>query len=398
MERRKKRLRLPLVMALILIIAVGGYCGIALSRPVAAIETKPVTLQTSAPSVALPWPSYGQAAVGAVGYGVLATHGQQQPLATASLAKIMTALAVLHKYPLKPGQQGPIITITPADQKIYDYYYVRDGSLAAMKVGEKISEYQALEAMLLPSANNFADILAIWAYGSLDNYSDYANAYARSIGMTNSHFVDGSGFSGQTTSTASDLVKLAIVAIQDPVIAQIVHEPQAKIPVAGVIYNVNWLLDEHGIIGMKTGNNNQDHGAYMAATQFKTGDKTITLVSVNMGAPKLATALTDSLPLLAAAQNNFHETTVVTKGQVVGHYYVPWSSDVPAVATDTIRAITWNKTIKPQLTLEQLAGPAPAGKTVGLVTANLPGAPKVAVKLARAVPAVPWTWRLYGNW
>jgi D-alanyl-D-alanine carboxypeptidase (penicillin-binding protein 5/6) len=44
-----------------------------------------------------------------------------------------------------------------------------------VQLGEELSEYQALQALLLPSANNIAETLARWAFGSIDAYNAYAN-------------------------------------------------------------------------------------------------------------------------------------------------------------------------------------------------------------------------------
>lgn len=279
----------------------------------ATAEQNAQSLAGKVESANFPWPSYGEGAIGAVGYGVFATHGDETPMPTASVAKVMTALAVLKKMPLSPGQQGPTITITQQDWEIYEYYRSQNGSLVPVRIGEKITEYQALEALLLPSANNMADTLADQAFGSVDAYSNYANKLAKSLGMTHSDFSDASGYSPTTVSTAEDLVKLGEVALQNPVIAQIVNEKQATIPVAGTIDNVNSLLGTHGINGVKTGNNDQDKGAFMGArTVTLPNGRTVQLVSVVMGAPSLKKALNDSVPVLDTAAQNLVIKTVNT--------------------------------------------------------------------------------------
>lgn len=265
----------------------------------------------------LPWPSYGEAAIGAEGYGTTA-HGEQAAVPTASVAKVMTALAVLKKKPLGVGEQGPTITLTQQDVDIYNYYSAHDGSRVAVSVGENISEYQALEAMLLPSGNNMADTLADWAFGSVGAYSSYANSLAASYGLTNSDFTSASGFPPSTVSTAQDLVKLGEVALQNPVMSQIVAEQSANIPVAGSISNTNTLLGTDGIDGIKTGNSDQDEGAFMGSrTVTLPNGRTIQLVSVVMDASSLNAALSDSVSLLDTAAQNLGDKT----------YSVPTTSD-----------------------------------------------------------------------
>jgi serine-type D-Ala-D-Ala carboxypeptidase (penicillin-binding protein 5/6) len=303
--RKKKytpRAKLGLAVALLLI---GGVAAFVCQRPapvqnVRSAQTTP-SLASKIDTASLPWPSYGEAAIGVAGEGVLAAHGNQTPVPTASVAKVMTALAVLEKMPITPGQQGPTITLTQEDQDLYDYYRLQNGSLAAVSVGEEITEYEALEALLLPSANNIADTLAILAFGSVDAYSDYANELARSLGMTHSDFVDASGFSPATVSTAEDLVKLGEAALQNPVIAEIVAKKSAIIPVAGTVHNTNRLLGTNGINGLKTGNTDQAGGVFIGtcAVTLPNG-KTVQVISVVMGAPDIDAALDDSVPILAA--------------------------------------------------------------------------------------------------
>src|SRR5438105_6320398 len=98
------------------------YAWWALSRPLPQLKPVvnkglPAINQSATPVVS--WPSAGQHAVGMVGQGVLATKGDQTPVPTASVAKVMLALVVLQKKPLKAGQQGPTITITPDDVAMY---------------------------------------------------------------------------------------------------------------------------------------------------------------------------------------------------------------------------------------------------------------------------------------
>ena len=250
--RRQRRRRFPwlrviAIILAILVIVTGAGGGILYARPLPAISSQAAQLSQPAPaaSVDMPWPGYGQSAVALAGGGILATStgkGKQTPLPTASVAKVMTALAVLDKKPLSIGQTGPMITITKADVAIYNYYLTNDGSLAAVQEGEQISQYDALEALMLPSANNFADTLAAWAFGSMDNYTAYANKLASSYGMENSHFADASGFSAETVSTADDLVRLGDRALRNPVLAEISAKRDAQIPVAGIIHNVTTFL------------------------------------------------------------------------------------------------------------------------------------------------------------
>jgi D-alanyl-D-alanine carboxypeptidase (penicillin-binding protein 5/6) len=325
--------------------------------------------------VALAWPAQGQGAVGAQDQGVLATTANQAPVPMASVAKVMLALAVLKKYPLLPGQTGPLIPITVADVDIYNKYTAIDGSVVKVQVGEQINEYQALQAVLLPSANNMADTLATWAYGSMSQYHIVANQMAQGLGMNQTTFAgDASGFLPETVSTAHDLILLGQAGLSNATIKQIVAQKTAEIPLAGTITNINVLLGYQGIIGIKTGNSDQAGGCYLVAADhtFSNGKK-LTILAAIMGAPNLASAMTGGAKLLDSAYGGFADMIVVPKNQLVATYQIPWGGFSGAItASDTV-VFGW-KASKVNLRVQTPAIKAPqtAGAAVGTLTATTP--------------------------
>src|SRR5688572_5661135 len=91
-RRRWKRWLVVLV-----VLSAGAYYLWWVSNPVLKPELVELpTNQVTATNPNLPWPTYGQSAVGAQGHGLLANNpGEQKPVPIASVAKVMTALAVL---------------------------------------------------------------------------------------------------------------------------------------------------------------------------------------------------------------------------------------------------------------------------------------------------------------
>jgi D-alanyl-D-alanine carboxypeptidase (penicillin-binding protein 5/6) len=201
-----------------------------------------------------------------------------------------------------------------------------------------MSEYQALSAMLLPSANNVADSLAIWAFGSLQSYLTAASQEIQGLGLTSTVVSsDASGFNPATVSTAHDLVLLGEDAMQNPVIAQIVGQSEANLPVVGEVKNVNTLLGQSGIVGIKTGNTDQAGGVYIfAATDNLYQNYPVTIVGAIQGSPNLQDALSGTIPLLVSAESNFRITTAVSGGQSVGYYNIPWSKPISIIASQNL--------------------------------------------------------------
>src|SRR5207247_9667257 len=98
------------------------------------------------------WPAHGQAAFVQTRRSQVLAGPNQHAAAIASVAKVMTAYLVLRDHPLRPGQDGPTITLTDADVADTDGRRRHQASVAALPAGEQLTERQALQALLQPSA------------------------------------------------------------------------------------------------------------------------------------------------------------------------------------------------------------------------------------------------------
>jgi len=231
-----------------------------------------VPMSPSAPSsggggwASVAWPGQGEAAV-AVGSGRIHAVGRSRAVPIASLAKVMTALVVLRNRPVSVQDPGFTMTITAAD--VADTARRRsDGqSVVAVVAGEMLTERQALQALLLPSANNIAMALGRAVSGSADAFVEEMNAEARRLGMMSTRYTDPSGYDPATVSTASDQVALARAAMRIDAFADLVAERAAALPRAGVVRNTDSLLGHDGFVGIKTGSDSAAGGCFMFAAR-----------------------------------------------------------------------------------------------------------------------------------
>jgi len=231
------------------------------------------------------WPRQGQAAFVLGGQSEVQVGPSQHPAAIASVAKVMTAYLVLRDHPLRPGQDGPTITLTDADVADTDRRRRQQESVVSIADGEQLTELQALQALLLPSANNIAAVLARWDAGSADRFVARMNATARSLGMTHTRYTDPSGYDDATVSTAADQVRLVDRAMRLPVFASIVATPSATLPVAGIVHNTNTLVGRNGFVGVKTGSDDAAGGCFaFRAIRWIDGERT-TITGVVLGQP-----------------------------------------------------------------------------------------------------------------
>jgi D-alanyl-D-alanine carboxypeptidase (penicillin-binding protein 5/6) len=232
----------------------------------------------------LVWPPQGQAAV-QIGQSQVRAGPNQHAAPIASVAKVMTAYLVLRDHPLQIGQDGPTITLSGADVADTDRRRGRQESVVPIAPGEQLTELQALEALLLPSANNIAAALARWDAGSVDRFAARMNATARSLGMTHTRYTDPSGYDDATVSTAADQVRIVDRAMRLPVFASIVATPSATLPVAGTVHNTNALLGRNGFVGVKTGSDAAAGGCFaFRAVRWIDGKRT-TITGVVLGQP-----------------------------------------------------------------------------------------------------------------
>lgn len=340
-RRHRTRYVLPLALGLVVLLVVSVV--VQLQRPLPRIElrvTVPSSFRISGHVPSLPWPAQGEAVLDLQGVAGLGSSGGSAPMPLASVTKIMTALVVLTDHPLAPGAQGPTLTVTPADVVAYQSDLASDQSVVQVVAGEKLTEFQALQGLLLPSANNFADMLAAWDAGSVSSFVAQMNSEARALELGGTNYVDPSGINPGNVGTASDEVRLAESALENQTLATIVDESQATLPVAGVIHNVDSDLGQDGIIGMKTGSDSAAGGCFVFVARQDVGGLRAMLFGAvlgEQGPTPLSTALEVAQQLVAAAFSSLRVVSLLGKGQAVAHVVVPWAPSVPIVADEGVQ-------------------------------------------------------------
>jgi D-alanyl-D-alanine carboxypeptidase (penicillin-binding protein 5/6) len=323
---RGRRRRVLTFTTLGVVVAAAAYTVLTAIAPLPAAAEAASASTTIRPAAAQPaFPSWGSAAVGMVGRNdLLVKNGSMASTPIASMTKTITALVLLAKHPIAAGTEGPAITFTDADVAILHQVWAEDGSWAPVQAGEQLTEKQALTAMLLPSANNYAYSLANWGFGSVDAYLTYTNAWLNSHGFTGTHVTDPSGLDPGTVSTPVDLVGIGKLVIANPVLASIVDTTTADLPGAGTVDNGNKLLGQDGVIGIKTGWTDQAGHCLLFAASVTLHGHPVTLVGVVTGAPDYTNLWTDVPVLLKSVEAGFHEVTVGASSTDYGTYRSVW--------------------------------------------------------------------------
>jgi len=346
---------------------------------------------------ALPWPAQGEAALFVDGVGEVGSSGGNTPVPMASTAKLMTALLVLEDHPLMLNQPGPTITVSRADVNTYVAERNQNESVLPVVVGEQLSEYQLLQGLLLPSASNFANLLATWDLGGVPAFVARMNARASTLGMSATHYADVSGFSPSSVSIPSDLITLARTAMGQPVLAQIVAQAQATLPVAGVIHNLDSLLGQGGVIGIKTGHTDQAGGCFVMAADLPIDGLSVRVYGAVMGQPKgLAGAFEASMALLQALKPALHLRAVVHANDVIARYQTAWNENGAIVVNQSVAWVLLDgAAVSREVKLDALSPMLPAGTRVGtMVVAAGPRQAEIPLVTAAPIIGPDIGWRL----
>ncbi len=226
------------------------------------------------------WPSSGQAAI-VVGHGRPAASPHQEPAPIASLAKVMTAYLTLRHDPLDGTDEGFTMTVTPAQAQAVAEEAEQGQSVVTVEAGERLTERQLLEALLIPSGNDIARMLAAGVGGTETGFVAEMNAEAGALGMDDTTYTDPSGFDPGTVSTAADQLRVFRRAMRFRAFRQIVSMGTATLPVVGTVANFNPLIADG--YGGKTGSDSAAGGCLAFFTQRSEGGRPATAVGVVMG-------------------------------------------------------------------------------------------------------------------
>ncbi|ATZ28528.1 serine hydrolase [Streptomyces lavendulae] len=338
-----------------IVLLLGGLVvGAQLARPLPAPRLaggeSSYTLEGNTP---IPWPAKGQAALRLPGSGDVATFGEQKPMPTASVAKVMTAYVILKGHPLRKNDPGPRIEVDAT--AVADGNSLDESAIRQLTVGSKYSQLDMLKMMMIPSANNVSRLLARWDTGSpaTDAFVAKMNAAAKELGMNDTTYTDPSGLDAGTVSTAADQLKLAEAVMKEEAFRAVVATPQATI--AGlpepILNNNASLLLAPGlnIRGIKTGSSTPAGGTLMWAAYKTVGtqDQLIlgTMMDQHVDGPDPGAALSlelvkeNSRKVVEAVRAALAEIPAVRKGQLVGYVDDGLGGRTPLVATKDLSVI-----------------------------------------------------------
>ncbi len=367
---RRVKIWTPLVLLLAVAFAIAQVV-----RPLPApslVLTADQSYAFEGKKVSLPWPEEGQGWMDVNGIGTVDSFGEQEPVAIGSVAKAMTAYVILKEHPLKAGADGAKIPVDAKAEEEGGYDAQGESTLNTVKEGDTLTEKDAIAAIMIPSANNIARLLARWgANGSEKAFIDKMNAAAKDLGMTHTTYTDASGLKETTVSTAEDQVKLGNELVKIQALVDITKLPTWVDPSGKKWDNYNRLVPYNNAIGLKTGSTTKAGGNLLFAATQEVGGENVIVVGAILGQhtpPIIDTVNAVSKTAMIAAQEALTSRKILKKGDVVGYVDDGLGGQAPVVATKDVSAVGWaGQTVKLKLSEDGTSLPheAKAGTKVG---------------------------------
>lgn len=308
----------------------------------------------------------------------------------ASTTKVMTALLTVEA--VGRGEFALDTVITAPAEALLDI--TSDSSTANIVAGEQLTIKDLLYCLMLPSANEAANILAITLCGDIPTFVNRMNTRAQELGMTNTHFMNPHGLhNADHYSTARDLYTMARQAMTHPTLREVVSTGKYTVPAtnlseARILYNTNALLTSNkysgyvysGTIGVKTGST-PEAGYCLIAAAKKSGR---TLLSVVLGAPNPTNGNTvdrqqfaESKRLLEWGFTNFNTAALLNKDTYLQEIPLRFSLQASHVVLQPAQSVTalipgeFNEErleLRLKLNAEIASAPVKSGDVLGSVT------------------------------
>lgn len=305
---------------------------------------------------------------------ILFERGIDEKAAMASTTKMMTAIVALESVALDTP-----LTVTYGAANT-------EGTEAELEAGMTISLLDCLYALLLPSGNDAAVVIAENISGMQGRFVELMNAKAAELGMTSTHYADASGLAvfddgdpgdddlidGHYT-TVRDYLTLVRYCMSNPTFRQIVATNTYEVNLGGVI--LSWkTTDELGLyltqaeaIGVKTGYTDEAGYCFVGAAQANG----LELYSVVFKAETTEQRFTDSAALLEWGLRHYRTIELInTSQQVADVALLSWIDKTVAAYVPMavrIELFDLNGAITQEITIEDIEGEATQGQVCGKI-------------------------------
>ncbi len=259
----------------------------------------------------------------------------------ASITKIMTGILAL--------EMGNMEEVVTASYEAIKPITLEDSHMGIL-IGEELTMEQLITGMLVHSANDASNVIAVHLAGSLEAFAEIMNTKAAELGMTNTHFVNACGIHDDNHyTTARDMAVLSQYAMKNERFREIVKMPIYKIAPTNkytrerILVNTNLFLGTSRSVhhyyppcnGIKTGHTSQSGYCLVSSARYNDTELlAIVLDCKNENDNEKAYSYIDSKSLFTFGFDNYVNQIVATPGDIVS------DSKVKEAKADTRVALT----------------------------------------------------------
>lgn len=309
----------------------------------------------------------------------------------ASTTKIMTAILALEKCQLSDlaSVSHDAIFTVPASY-----------SHASLKEGEQFTIEQLLNVLLIPSANDAANVIAEHISGSVSEFANLMNEKATEIGCKNTHFVNPNGIHNKEhTTTAYDLALMGRYAMKNTTFRDIVKKTRYSLPATEKYQKTNRVFNTTNDLLKENHSTSKSNYYYQNATGIKTGytdeagscivasakkdDMEVVVVILGGGTTKtgLSQRFLDCITLFNYAFENYSFETLKEKDTVLQQVSVSGATEdtkkLDVLVKNNIQVLLKkeqsSQELKPNIEINKLKAPISAGSTIGKISYTING-------------------------
>lgn len=302
----------------------------------------------------------------------------------ASTTKILTSIIALENCNLNE-------TASASYNAIMSVPY--DGSTAAIQVGETWTIGELVQAMMVCSANEAANIVAEHIGGSVESFATIMNTRAKELGAKSTNFINPNGLHNDKHYTT--VYDMAIIArhgmLNVPEFKKIANQLKFSLPNTSYydkgdrkFTNTNRLIDPASsyyyeyATGIKTGYTSKALNCIVASAE-KNG---VGLIAVVFGAPGASVRTADVKELFEYGFEQLKSESFIAKGETVEKIKLSGAKSeddllIAVTSKNIVHTIPTDKSASdytPEISLNKdLKAPINAGDTIGTISYDIEG-------------------------
>ncbi|GAB3616875.1 hypothetical protein GCM10027416_14320 [Okibacterium endophyticum] len=341
-----------ILVGTVVILGAGAYVPATLLGPLPAASVVLADPADTAHGAAPVMPAEGGSAITeAPDSSAIAVAGAENALPLAGVAKTITALVILDEHPLAPDAEGVTVPITEDDYLSYLDYEASGFRTVTVYTEDQWTLRGMLQGLLLGSSNNHADALARWAYGSVADYVDAANAWLAENGLDSTTVVDATGLSAESTGTAEDLARLAAIATANDTLMALLSDEVTGLAARRGIENTTAYLPEEGITGISLSYTDAAGICLLFTATIGEGDDAYRFSGAVLRQPDWETLDGAMRALMASAREGVTQEPIIPPGTVVATVESLWGERASAVTAAAPERTRWGWST-PEMTVD----------------------------------------------